>query len=154
MWSAWQSFKSPPESQSLPYSISQMMHLQKNLKIEKAKSLLEWWFETQQGVAERFFQISQPHLEGWGLRGPSSVSFSSSLRWPSRTAAADHLYDWTGRATKILSHPKQNPGQRREMGTGFKWFQSRKPLCAVLIFDRSQLYFSSSLNLAGLVKHQ
>lgn len=52
------------------------------------------------------------HLEGWGRHGPSSASFSSSLRWRSQSAAAaDHSYGSTGRARTIPFHPIQNPVQ-------------------------------------------
>lgn len=56
------------------------------------------------------------HLEGWDLRAPSSASFSSSLRWLSRSAAAaGHSYGSTGRVARILFHPIQSPGRERKV---------------------------------------
>lgn len=56
-----------------------------------------------------------PNLVGWGLPGPSSASFSSSLRWLSQSAAAAHSYGWTGKLMKILFHPRQNPWKERSL---------------------------------------
>lgn len=58
-------------------------------------------------------------LKCWGLPGPSSASFSSSLRWRSQSAAADQPYDWTGRVMKILFRPTQNPWQETHVDLNF-----------------------------------
>lgn len=89
----------------------------KTWKSKKGTKVM-WADGTQ--VASDFPQMGQqmgvwPHLEGLGLHGPSSVSFSSSLRWRSQSAAAGHSYGSTGRAMKILFHPRQNPWQERHV---------------------------------------
>ena len=82
------------------------------------------------------------HLKGWGRHGPSSASFSSSLRWRSqRAAAADHSYGSTGRATKILFHPIQNPEQNTSVYLK-DWLHCRETklfFCQVLIYDTRKM---------------